>query len=136
MPEVEAVVVDTDVYSRVVLLKTPAGGYEPYVDDLLGRSIVLAAQTVAELRYWPLVRGWAGTKTQDLESKLARAARVPVDDDLTHVYAELKDQCRRAGHALAEKHHDGDPWVAATALHLGLRLVSHDGIFSGLPGVT
>ncbi|HTV10971.1 MAG TPA: hypothetical protein VME20_03845 [Acidimicrobiales bacterium] len=40
----------------------------------------------------------------------------------------------RAGHALGDKLHDGDRWVASAAIRLGLPLVSHDGVFKGAPG--
>jgi hypothetical protein len=41
----------------------------------------------------------------------------------------------RAGHAIGQKLHDGDRWVAATAIRYGVPLVSHDGIFRGAPGL-
>lgn len=39
------------------------------------------------------------------------------------------------GHALAGKPHDGDRWIAATAIRLGAPLVSHDRVFVGAPGL-
>jgi predicted nucleic acid-binding protein len=43
--------------------------------------------------------------------------------------------CARAGHALGDKLHDGDRWIASAAIRLGLPLVSHDGVFKGAPGL-
>jgi predicted nucleic acid-binding protein len=41
-----------------------------------------------------------------------------------------------AGHRnLAQKVHDADRWIAATAVRLGLPLVSNDGIFVDVPGL-
>jgi hypothetical protein len=37
--------------------------------------------------------------------------------------------------ALADKAHDADCWVAATALHLGLPVVAHDVVFRNVPGL-
>ncbi|HUR17901.1 MAG TPA: hypothetical protein VMZ51_03060 [Acidimicrobiales bacterium] len=55
------------------------------------------------------------------------------DDELASVCAELRHRCQQAGHALADKIHDGDRWVAAAAIRLGVPLVSHDGVFEGAP---
>lgn len=48
---------------------------------------------------------------------------------------ELRVACERSGHGLAQGDHDADRWIAATAIHLGLPLVSHDGIFRDTPGL-
>lgn len=34
-----------------------------------------------------------------------------------------------------QAHHDADGWVAATAIRLGVPLVSNDGIFANAPGL-
>jgi predicted nucleic acid-binding protein len=49
--------------------------------------------------------------------------------------AELRLRCRQAGHALGDKLHDGDRWIAATAIRLDVTLVTHDGIFTDAPGL-
>jgi predicted nucleic acid-binding protein len=43
--------------------------------------------------------------------------------------------CQRIGHALSQRAHDADRWIAATAVRLGIPLVSNDGIFRGVPGL-
>ena len=43
--------------------------------------------------------------------------------------------CSLLGHALANKAHDADRWVAATAIYLGVPLVAHDGVFRNFPGL-
>jgi len=58
-----------------------------------------------------------------------------VDDRLTTTYAELKDDCVRTGHALGQKLHDGDRWIAATAIRYGIPLISDDSIFCNAPGL-
>jgi predicted nucleic acid-binding protein len=35
----------------------------------------------------------------------------------------------------AKREHDADRWIAATALRLGISLVSNDRIFEGTPGL-
>ncbi len=39
------------------------------------------------------------------------------------------------GHALSQREHNADRWIAATALRLGIPLVSNDGIFRDIPGL-
>jgi hypothetical protein len=47
--------------------------------------------------------------------------------------AELRAACQRIGLALGDKVHDGDRWIAATAIRLRVPLVSHDGVFKDVP---
>ena len=41
----------------------------------------------------------------------------------------------KIGHALGQRDHDADRWIAATALRLGIPLVSNDRIFQETPGL-
>jgi predicted nucleic acid-binding protein len=43
--------------------------------------------------------------------------------------------CEAIGHALGQREHNADRWIAATALRLRVPLVSNDGIFRGVPGL-
>jgi len=54
---------------------------------------------------------------------------------LVNVYAQLRADCERIGHGLAQRDHDADRWIAATAVRLGVPLVAHDGIFRNVPGL-
>jgi predicted nucleic acid-binding protein len=54
---------------------------------------------------------------------------------LLSTYVDLRIACERAGHALAQPDHDADRWIAATAIHLSVPLVSHDGIFRDAPNL-
>jgi predicted nucleic acid-binding protein len=127
------VVVDTDVYSaRFVPNSQLALRYEPL---LVGRPEVLSFQTVAEVRYGALLRGWGEARLRRLDVAISRAEVVHSGPDLIRVYAEFRIACQRIGHALCQREHDADRWVAATALRLGVPLVSNDGIFHGAPGL-
>jgi len=127
------VVVDTDVYSaRFVPGSALALRYEPL---LVGRLEVLSFQTVAELRYGALLRGWGIARLRHLDAAIANAEVVQTGPDLIRVYAELRVACERVGHALCQREHDADRWVAATAVRLGISLVSNDRIFEGAPGL-
>jgi tRNA(fMet)-specific endonuclease VapC len=106
-----------------------------YASHLVGRVLVLAAQTVAELRFGALLARWGGARRDDLERRIVRARVAPVDDDLAWEVARLRVACRRAGHALADDHHAADLWIAATAVRYRLALVAHDGVFKDAPGL-
>jgi hypothetical protein len=48
----------------------------------------------------------------------------------------LRIRCHQAGHARGDKLHNGDRWIAATAIRLGMSLASHARIFVNTPGLT
>ncbi len=62
-----------------------------------------------------------------------RAHRRQPDDEMISICAELRQGCRQIGHPLGDNVHDGDWWIAAAAIRLGLPLASHDGVFAGAP---
>lgn len=109
-----------------------ADRYEPII---VGRPAFLSFQTVAELRYGALHRNWGEARRRKLDAKIAAAEIVHSGDDLVGVYAQLRAECVRVGHALGQREHDADRWIAATALRLGIPLVSNDRIFEGAPGL-
>lgn len=41
------------------------------------------------------------------------------------MYARLRADCEARGHALAQREHNADRWIAATALRLSVPLVSN-----------
>jgi predicted nucleic acid-binding protein len=71
-----------------------------------------------------------------LDAKIHRVEVVHTGPELVLVYAQLRADCEAAGHALAQREHNADRWIAATALRLGIPLVSNDRIFRGVPGLT
>jgi predicted nucleic acid-binding protein len=132
MAEAGPVVVDTMVFSWS-LAATPVGHL--YAPHLQGRPLILAVQTVAELRALALINGWGDARRAALDERIARLRVAGVDEELANTYARLKADCRQQGHALGDKLHDGDRWIAATAVRYDIPLVSHDGIFRNTPGL-
>jgi len=62
---------------------------------------------------------------------------VVVDTDvLIASYSNLRVACTEAGHALHQREHDADRWIAATAIRLGIPLVSNDGVLRDAPSLT
>ena len=126
--------VDTNVFGAPLARRNTAL-IEQYAPHLVGRLLVLAPQTVAELRFGALLARGGTARRNELERRIARARVAPVDDDVSWEVARLRVACRRAGHALADDHHAGDLWIAATAIRYGLALVAHDGVFQEAPGL-
>jgi predicted nucleic acid-binding protein len=71
-----------------------------------------------------------------LDTTIHRVEVVHTGPALILVYAQLRADWEAAGHALAQREHNADRWIAATALCLGIPLVSNDGILRGVPGLT
>lgn len=126
------IVIDTDVFSADLSDTTLITVYEPII---VGRPAFLSFQTVAELRYGALRRGWSTARVRKVDAKIATAEVVHSGDELVAVYAQLRADCVRFGHALGQRDHDADRWIAATALRLAIPLVSNDRIFENTPGL-
>ena len=100
-----------------------------------GRVEFVSFQTVAEIRFGAQLRGWGNARLARMEAEIAHSEVVHSGTDLIAVYADLRVACYRAGHALGQREHDADRWIAATARRLGVPLVSNDGVFRGAPGL-
>jgi hypothetical protein len=68
-----------------------------------------------------------------IRGQLDRTPTVPVDEAVVVAYAALTADCRAAGHALWDKVHTGDRWIAATAIAIGAPLLAGDAIYDGAP---
>ncbi len=129
------VVVDTNVFSADLLRAT-----QPLVE--LYRLPSPAGASSSRSRRSPRsASGSAGGtgapgRLQRAETHIGRAEVVWPGPALLAAQIDLRLACERAGHALAQRQHDVDRWIAATAVHLGVPLVSHDGVFRGTPGLT
>ncbi|MFC7619721.1 PIN domain-containing protein [Microlunatus sp. GCM10028923] len=130
----EFVLLDTDVWSRVVLGRRDS---DPEVVTwrrmLVGKQPVIAAQTEAELRFLPRANRWSDESTERFTAHLEATPTVPVTAEVIIAWADLRANCRARGHGLADKAHVDDAWVAATALAHDLPLLSGDQLYRGLP---
>jgi predicted nucleic acid-binding protein len=100
---------------------------------IAGRTRVVSFISVTELRCGALRAGWG-------DLRLGRLARSLSDLDVVQTEAKLINRCAAlrawadgAGHPFAQKVHEADRWVVATALALDLELIAGDGIFEGVP---
>lgn len=128
------VVADTNVFGARLRPRPDlrAARYEPV---LAGRKTFISFQTVMELEYGARLARWGPARLARLAALVADAETVWPGPELAHRCGELRAQCHEVGLGLAQKQHNADLWIAATAIHLGLPLVSDDGIFDGVPGL-
>lgn len=109
-----------------------AAGYRRAVAD---DPILVSFVRITELRYGALRGGWGELRRRGLERDLAQLVVVQPDDLLMRSCAELRDSCERVGHGLGHKIHEADRWIAATAVRLGLDLISDDTVFGYVPNL-
>ena len=130
-----AVVIDTMVVSALM-----NSAHDPtaarYLSLIASRLILVSFVTVTEMRYGALKARWGDLRRRGLERDLARFVFVVPDDALMHACADLRATTERAGHPLGQKIHEADRWIAATAMKLGVELVSDDAVFRDVPGLT
>jgi predicted nucleic acid-binding protein len=112
-------VIDTDVFSADLI---PGSLLAARFRQLtLGCPTFISFQTAAEIRIGAHLRGWGPSRLRRMESRLAAAEVVDSGPELIETYVHLRVACHRAGHPLAQKIHDADRWVAATAMRLTSR---------------
>src|SRR5688500_6835035 len=117
MPEPR--VVDTDVASYLFKRDTPAQIFRPY---LLNSIPLPSFMTVAELQHWALHRYWGTRQRQELEDFVGQCTIVFVDRPMCQRWAKVVDRARRRGRPIQV----ADAWIAATAISLGVPLLSHN----------
>jgi predicted nucleic acid-binding protein len=130
-----SVVVDTMVVSALVNAGRDPDAVARYRSVIDGRSVVVSFVTVTELRFGAIKAGWGEIRRRSLERVLARLVVVQPDDDLMRTCAELRAACLAVGHALGQKIHEADRWIAATAIALGVELISVDAVFENVTGL-
>lgn len=121
--------VDTSVLSLILKRDTRAVSYEPHLDNTLG---VLSFMTLAELYRWAEERDWGPRRRAGPADLLEAYEVVYPDDGLCRRWALLVATTKRVGRPLPL----ADSWIAATALFLGLPLVTHNrGDFADIEGL-
>jgi tRNA(fMet)-specific endonuclease VapC len=125
-----SVVIDTNVVSYLFKGDTRARRYHRH---LAGRHWTMAFMTLAELDRWALRKRWGQARKTRMEDYLRRYIIYPLDRDLCLRWAQVTHGADRAGRPIE----CADAWIAATALALGVPLVTHNvGDYAGVDGLT
>jgi len=124
-----AVVADTDV---ATYLHKKVSRARLFRSHLIGREWVISFMTVAELDEWAERRRWGEARRERLEKHLQRFAVYFADRHLCRLWAEVRVGAERQGRPIDK----ADAWVAATAVGLGVPLVTNNpGDFAGVQGL-
>jgi predicted nucleic acid-binding protein len=122
--------VDTDVVSFLFKGHSSASLYLP---DLEGRKLGISFMTLAELDRWVIQSRWGEARQQRFRQYMEGYVLVPYSRELCQKWAEIT----LAAEAVGRRIECADAWVAATALHHGLPLITHNrGDFLGVPALT
>lgn len=136
MPDEQRVLLDTDVWTQLYLRAKRADERIPHWrEQLIGVTVAISGQTRAEALAGLLLSNWGDDKLRDSRAQLDRTATIPLDEAVIQKYAELKSECQKIGHALGQKVHAADRWIAATAAAHNLPLLSGDRLFVDVPGL-
>lgn len=116
----DVILLDTNIVSFILKGDTRASDYEPH---LKGRQLAISFMTVAELYQWAAVRKW-GERRQDQLTQTLKVNYTVLSFDvrLCQIWGELRAERQSIGKPISSQ----DAWVAATALHYGLPLVTHN----------
>ena len=112
-------VLDTDVLSYVFRGDTRAEPFRPF---LTGTLLAISFMTVAELDRWALQRNWGMDRQERMTRFLEQFTITMVDRALCRIWAEVAVQARNSGRPIQA----ADAWIAATALRLGVPLLTHN----------
>jgi predicted nucleic acid-binding protein len=125
----EAVLLDTDVFSFLWQDRPEAAPYRPLV---AGRLVVLSFTSVAEAHYGARRRRWGERRMAELEAALSPYLVLPYNRELAALWGGLRADLEAQGVATGAN----DLWIAATALHYGLPFITHNRRhFERVPGL-
>jgi predicted nucleic acid-binding protein len=127
------IAVDTNVFTAQ--LRRDSDLSRLYARHVVGHLVAVAPQTVAEARYGALKSAWGSRRASELAQIVERVTVLAVHDVLIEEVAQLRNRCRKTGHALHQDTHNADLWIAAAAIRWGLPLAAHDAVFIGCPGL-
>lgn len=115
----DAVLLDTDVFSFFLKADTRAALYRPH---LHGKTIALSFVTVGELYVWSVRRRWNARRVAALEQRIKSAVVVPYDLELCKTYGKLRAALLEKGRVVAAN----DLWIASCAVRHSIPLVTHN----------
>jgi predicted nucleic acid-binding protein len=104
----------------------------PPIDvDALPDELAVSVVTIGELRAGVLAAADVSTRDRRLTTLTAALAlgAVPVDEDVAHAWARLRLSLRDHGLCMPVN----DSWIAASALALGVPIVTQDDDYIDLP---
>ena len=116
------VLLDTTVASLLHPKKKDDALRTKYETHMEGQILAVSFQSIAELWSWAEENNWGATLRAGFEIFLQKFLVIPYDPELAKTWARLTTHCKRIGRRLEA----GDAWIAASAVHYKLILLTHD----------
>lgn len=115
------VLLDTNIISYILKEDSRAADYKEYLQQ--ADELAIAWMTVAELFQWALIRQWSPKRIIELENWLHQTYTIlPKTYEMCQLWARIRVVCRSKGQKIGT----ADAWIAATALHYNIPLVTHN----------
>ena len=95
------------------------------------RTLVIPAIVVGEYRYGIAMSRKQAELDAAFDQLVRRITFAPVDEPITRRYAQVRHALRDAGTPIPEN----DVWIAATAAHYQMPVLSRDAHFDRMPGI-
>ena len=114
-----AVLLDTNIISYQFRSDSR---YALYAAALENTVLLVSFQTRAEVERWVLARGWGSQKQKDFFEFYRQFTEIPHSLQTSQCWAKAVHSAFRVGRPIPP----ADAWVAATALELGVPLVTHN----------
>jgi len=122
----DIVLLDTTIASFLHPKKKDSDVRKLYDPDLKGKTLALSFQSVAELWGWAEEKNWGESSRRSLDAFVRKFLVIPYDYELAQVWARVMTASRKEG----RKFESGDCWIAATAVHRKIPLITHDRDFN------
>lgn len=114
------ILLDTNIVSFLLKADSRALDYEPHLKD---QQLAISFMTVAELYQWVAIRNWGERRRSQLTQMLkVNYTVLSFEIRLCQIWGEIRASRQLSGRPLSSQ----DAWVAATALHYKLSLVTHN----------
>ena len=123
------VLLDTTVASLLHPRKRGSEILGKYAVHMEKQTLTLSFQSVAEIWNWAEAREWGDEARNELDLFIKRFLVIPYDYALAQAWARAMQSSRKEGRRLDS----GDCWIAATAIHRQIPLLTHDRDFVDLP---
>jgi tRNA(fMet)-specific endonuclease VapC len=121
-------VVDTNVVSYIARSSRVGLEYEALIAE---RRAGVTLLTLMELHYGVTLENWSRQKIEWLDRKLQEFIEIDASSVTAELCGSLRAQRRLTGRPIDIP----DAWNAATAIWLGVPLVTHDRDLEGIPGL-
>ena len=123
------VLLDTTVVSMLHPKRRGSEILERYAAHMERQTLALSFQSVAELWGWAEARAWGDEARSGLDRFIKCFLVIPYDYALAQAWARTMHSSQSEGRRLET----GDCWIAATAIHRQIPLLTHDRDFLRLP---